>query len=104
MFKKYRIAPAELKSFTDAKEKDPIAPYGSKDYPYRGGDLATTKTSHALLRKDMYVIYKVSGKNPTIVYLYGFTTHEDSGTGTPPKQSKQQAFAKQLHRMKFDNL
>ena len=102
LFKKYRISPEELKSFTDAKTVNPLAQYGSKDYAYRGGVLAQTKTSHALLRKDTYIIYRIAGKDPTVVYLYGFTTHEDSGTGTPPKQGKQQTFSKQLDNMKFE--
>ena len=101
LFEKYNITPEELKVFTDAKAVSPTAPFGKRDYQYRGGALAATKTSHALLRKDMYIIYRVSGKNPTIVYLYGFTTHEDSGTGNPPKQGKQQTFAKQLDNMSF---
>lgn len=103
LFKKYKISPAELASFVDAKKNDPLAVYGSRDYPYRGGDLAATKTSHALLRKDMYIIYRLSGKNPTTIFLYGFTTHEDSGTGSPPKQAKQQSFAKQLQNMEFQS-
>lgn len=101
LFKKYKIKPDELRSFTDAKEADPLLPYGGRDYAYRGGALAATKTSHALLRKDMYIIYRVSGRDPTVVYLYGFTNHEDSGTGSPPKQNKQQTFAKQLDNMEF---
>ncbi len=104
LFKKYKITPEELKKFTDAKTRNPLVPYNKRDYQYKGsGPLGQTKVGHALLHQDAYVIYKVSGKNPTVVYLYGFTSHEDSGTGNPPKQAKQQAFAKQIHSMTFDN-
>jgi hypothetical protein len=33
--------------------------------------------------------------------LAGFTTHEDSGTGNPPKLNKQKTFANQLKNMTF---
>jgi hypothetical protein len=102
LFKKNRITVAELEAFINAKKANPLEPFGKRDYQYKGsGPLGATKTSHALLRSDMYIIYRVGGKNPTTVFLYGFTNHEDSGTGNPPKQAKQQAFAKQLRTMEF---
>ena len=98
--KKYGVTPAELNDFKTAKMLDPMAKYGSKDYPYCG-EIGLSGTMHAGLRTDLNIVYKLSGRNPTVIYLYCFVNHEDSGTGNPPKQKKQKLFAKSLSNMQF---
>jgi hypothetical protein len=100
---KYSITERELKQFLTAKLTDPMGRYG-KDKPYSKGELSQTKTWHSLVRgTDLYIVYRITGSNPHQLLIYGFTSHEDSGTGNPPKLNKQKTFAQQLSNMSFDS-
>jgi len=98
---KYSVTQSELSGFLNAKLADSMGRYG-KDKPYSKGELSTTHTWHSLVRgTDLYIVYRIAGSNPQELLVYGFTTHEDSGTGNPPKLSKQKTFANQLKNMTF---
>jgi len=88
---------AVLKAFVDfkkTKEINAMMPYGSKDHPYRGNGplgLHKPKLIHAGMTFDISLIYSLSGQNPHVINLYGFFTHDESGTGNPPKSKIQKS-------------
>ena len=100
-YDKFNVSKEELSQFLSFKRNNPIARYGGKDYPYTGGALADTGARHAHIRSDLIIVYFVEGKNPTIIKLCCYTTHEESGTGTPKKPNKQNAFAKYINGMTY---
>jgi len=93
---------AVLKAFTDfkkTKEANAMASFGSKDRPYSGdGPLPSHKPKliHAGMTWDISLIYSLSGQNPHVISLYGFFTHDESGTGTPAKVKLQKALVQKI--------
>ena len=53
---------------------------GVKASPYAGLNLR-----HAHLTSDYSIVYTISGKDPTVIKLFGIFTHDDLGTGQPMK-------------------
>ncbi len=82
-YKGNKAALTALKEFILTKRADPMAQFGAKDYPFRGGHLKGY--GHAGLTFDVSIIYTISGKNPTDVKLFGVFSHDALGTGTPAK-------------------
>jgi len=93
---------AVLKTFIDfkkTKEANAMASFGSKDRPFIGtGPFGSIKPRiiHAGITRDISLLYSVTGQNPHVINLYGFFTHEESGTGTPAKTSTQKALAQKI--------
>lgn len=83
-----------LREFLKRKAEDPLQPYGSKDYPFKGGDLVGYR--HAGLTFDTSIIYTLKGRNPTVISLYGVYSHDELGTGNPPNQRRQKQASKTL--------
>jgi hypothetical protein len=52
--------------------------------------------------QDVSIVYKLEGKEPRKLKLYGFFSHEDLGTGQPPKQKIQQKTGKRLKTQVFE--
>lgn len=95
----------KFKKFVQAKAEDPTARFGGSDKPFVGKGAfgrALPGLQHAHLNSDVSIVYKVAGANPTIVYLYGFYSHEELGTGTPANMNRQQAAAQRLSNTSFD--
>jgi hypothetical protein len=93
---KIRPYPAKRSSvirFMDIKRKDPTMPVGN-DKPFKPGFFfasAVPGISHAhLAGGDYSLIYRVEGRK---VYLYGFYTHDELGTGQPANKRKQESMA-----------
>lgn len=84
-----------LQQFLAFKRANPLQPFGSKDYPFKGGLKAY---SHAGLNFDAQVVYTISGRDPHVIRLYGVFTHDQLGTGNPARMNLQQKAAKT-----FDN-
>lgn len=90
-----------LGEFLDSKRKNPLAPFGSKDYPfknvghYRG-------FMHAHLTRDVSVVYTLSGKDPHVISLYMIASHADLGTSNPPNLKKQTQVGKKLAQQQFN--
>lgn len=92
-----------VKAFTEfvlLKTEHPIQAFGSKDRPFTGhGNFAGL--FHAGLTFDISVIYKLSGRNPTTVFLYAIVTHDESGTGTPPNIKRQKQLRSRIDSQEF---
>lgn len=93
----------KLAEFILLKSKDPLAQFGAKDAHFSGGGiLGATKAVHAHLTRDISVLYKRSGKDPTHIDLIAVLSHAESGTGTPPDKKAQKVLAKRIEDMKFE--
>jgi len=96
-----------LQEFINFKKNDPNQRFGKSDTPFIGtGPLqqsvrdATLK--HAHLSQDDSVVYSVSGKDPTIIKLYGIFKHSDLGTGNTPNLRKQQNMGTKFSQQAFN--
>jgi hypothetical protein len=89
---------AEFKNF---KEQHPISQYGSSDRGFTSDGIYKQylpKAMKAHLTQDISIVYELSGRNPTVVKLYGVFTHADLGTGQPANKKIQKNMAKRLAR------
>lgn len=96
----------KFKKFVQFKSKNPTAQFGASDKPFVGkGSFGRMLPGlmHAHLNSDVSIVYKVSGTNPTTIYLYGFYSHSELGTGTPPNLNKQQSAAQKFSNTTFEN-
>lgn len=78
--------------FLTAKRNDPMGRFGNKDRPFVAGDLKGYL--HAGLSYDVSVVYTISGKNPHVLTLLGIFSHDELGTGNPPRNNLQKQAAK----------
>lgn len=76
-----------LAEFLAFKRKDPTDKFGNKDKPFTNGDLRGYM--HAGLSHDIQVVYTLSGKDPQVIVLHGIFSHDELGTGNPPRQTRQ---------------
>lgn len=93
-----RVLRNKLIDFLIKKTKDPLSPIGYDKPLTSKGIYATALPGiwHAHLNLDVSVWYVyVGGANPSIK-LYGLFTHDETGTGQPPKIQKQQAMATKM--------
>ena len=98
---KYRSKVSNIQSvyaeFKTWKKDNPFTPFGStaNDSPLRGGDLSEVGLWHLKVGRDVRLFYKPTRvKGKPIILVVGFFTHDETGTGTPPKQRIQKTFAK----------
>lgn len=87
--------------FMDVKRANPTQPFGSSDTPFTGGgkfQKAVPGLRHAHLTQDLSVVYRVDGNN---IYLYGFFTHQELGTGTPGNIRRQDSMADRFSNVTF---
>ena len=97
----------KIKEFQEVKSKNPMAPYGTNDRPFASTGLYKQylpKAMKAHLTPDISVVYELSGRNPTIIRLYGVFTHADMGTGQPPNKNVQKSMAARLSNSFNENL
>lgn len=83
----------KFRDFMEIKRRDPNQSFGSSDKPFTPkGNFANAVPGlkHAHLTFDLSIVYKVVG---TQIFLYGFFTHDDLGTGQPPNINKQKSNA-----------
>lgn len=73
---------AAFREFIDFKSREPLALFGGKDRPFTGNG-SLRGYIHAGITRDISIIYKISGRDPHVISLYGLYTHNDIGTGTP---------------------
>ena len=100
-----RVLPYEpirkkLRQFMHAKRLDPQQQWGPTDRQFVGdaplGNIGGLR--HAHLTPDISIIYKVVNRT---IFLYGFYTHDELGTGTPPKIPKQKTAATRFQNTRF---
>jgi len=87
--------------FMQTKRANPNQPFGGSDKPFTGQgryQTAVPGLRHAHITHDLSVVYLVQGRR---VYLFGFFTHDDLGTGSPPNLRRQQALAAQISNQQF---
>jgi len=102
-----RVLP-KFEEFIKTKTLDPMKTFGSNDRPFiRDGFLKDAVPGetllHAHLDRDNSVVYSLSGRNPTVIKLYGVLNHADLGTGNPANIKKQRSIAVQFSNQKFDS-
>ena len=90
-----------FKKFLTAKRQNPNMPYGANDKPFIAGGKFSTKIpklAHAHITHDISIVYRVVGNT---IYLYGFYSHDDLGTGSPVNRNKQDSMATKFSQMNF---
>lgn len=95
----YRTLKA-LERFQTQKSLNPRSTYGATDRPFQGPEF--TGLDHAHLTHDISLIYRYVGTLNQFK-LYGFYSHDDLGTGTPPNTLKQSAVGGRLRSQVFEN-
>jgi len=90
----------KIKDFRDFKSQNPIAAFGGSDSMFNGegpiGKALGERAKHAHLTQDICIVYSISGRNPTVIKLYGLFRHKDIGTGDTPNIRKQQSAADKM--------
>lgn len=90
-----------LKDFLTLKRDNPRAAYGSSDKPFTGkGNFAGAipGLAHAHLSFDLSIVYRIEHN---VLYLYGIYSHDQLGTGQPPKMNVQKSMAQKFSNMNF---
>lgn len=90
----------KIAEFLRTKEENPMQAYGTSDYAF-SHILAELGLRHAKLTPDWSLVYSVSGRNPTIIRLYGVFSHDELGTGQPPSIKRQRGMKTQFSNQKF---
>lgn len=88
-------------SFMDLKRNDPEGVFSKHDKGFvaKGHfprEVPGIRKTH--IGNDISIVYKVVGNE---VYLYGFYSHDDLGTGDPESQPTQRRMAKKFKSMSF---
>ena len=99
--KPYAAVRSKFRDFMELKRNDPHATFGSSDKPFQSkGKFGTIVPGimHAHITGDLSIVYKVVGG---VVYLYGFYTHDELGTGQPSNRNRQDSMAGKFSRMQF---
>lgn len=89
----------KIKEFRDIKQENPLAAFGTNDGTFIPGGIYKSylpKARKAHLTQDHSIIYELSGRDPTVVKLYGVFTHAALGTGNTPNPKIQKNMAKRL--------
>ena len=98
----------KFEEFIKTKTQNPMQAFGANDRPFIGAgflkDAVPGETLiHAHLDRDNSVVYSLSGRNPTVIKLYGIFNHADLGTGNPANIKKQRSMSIQFSNQKFDS-
>ena len=92
---------AKFRDFMDTKRQNPNQPFGASDKPFvAAGHFARALPGarHAHITHDLSIVYKVVGNQ---VFLYGFFTHDELGTGQPANMNRQKNTATRLSNQSF---
>lgn len=92
---------AKFREFMELKRNDPTQIFGASDKPFRSGgnfDISGYKLWHAHITHDLSIVYSLRNN---IIYLNGFYTHDELGTGQPPSTNKQKAMATKFANQTF---
>lgn len=83
----------KFRDFMELKRNDPYASFGSSDKPFAAKasfQNAVPGLKHAHITYDISIVYRVEGN---VIYLYGFFTHDELGTGQPANQNRQKSMS-----------
>lgn len=90
-----------LADFLELKLTNPLAPFGSSDYPFSNAG-QFKGLLHAHLTQDISVVYRVGGRDPHVLDLYMIASHADLGTSRPSNPKKQAQVGKKLSQQVFN--
>ena len=96
-----------FKEFLILKSQNPTQPYGSRDASFSGEgnfNKAVPKLRHAHLMHDLNLCYTISGKDPTLIKLYGVFKHDEMGTGQPANIKRQKSVATAMANQTFTDM
>lgn len=102
----YPVVGQKMQDFRTFKSQNPLQPFGSSDKPFTGGgnfSVTVPGLRHAHLTHDIMVVYRISGRDPTLIDLYGIFSHDELGIGQPPNIKRQKAQAKRMSNQHFAN-
>ena len=91
----------KFRDFMEVKRNDPNQSFGSSDKPFASAghfSKAIPGVRHAHITHDLSIVYKVTGNE---VFLYGFFTHDELGTGQPANINRQKSAAKKISNQNF---
>lgn len=94
--KPYPSIRRKFADFMELKRWDPIQAFGKSDklFIHHGRYIqAVPNLKHAHITFDLSIVYKLSGNT---MWLYGFYTHDELGTGQPANIRIQDAMAKKI--------
>lgn len=97
---KYQRYISKIKDFLKFKTHTPFANFGSRDAGV-GNNFADLKVRHAHVSGDISIWYRIHGKNPTYIDLYGLFSHDESGTGQPNNRRKQKNLVTRMTNATF---
>lgn len=92
----------KFRDFMELKRANPMAPFGSSDKSFSSDGIFNSVIPglrHAHITFDLSIVYKLIGNQ---IYLYGFFTHDDLGTGQPRNINRQKNAAKRLSQQNFN--
>lgn len=92
----------KFRDFMEVKRVNPNQPFGASDKPFRSSGNFTSAVPglrHAHITFDLSIVYRVEGNQ---VFLYGFFTHDDLGTGQPANINRQKSSAARFSNTGFD--
>lgn len=98
----------KLHHFMEVKRHNPNAPVNaSEDRMFTSGGIfknAIANLRHYHISYDISIVYRVEmdGGEP-VVYLYGFYTHDELGTGSPSSIPKQRAMSQKFKTFTFED-
>lgn len=94
--KPYDSVRRKFADFMELKRWNPTQPFGKSDKLFLGTGFfirAVPNLKHAHITQDLSIVYKLDGGT---IWLYGFYTHDELGTGQPPNKRIQDAMATRI--------
>lgn len=94
--KPYNSIRRKFADFMELKRWNPIQPFGKSDKLFFGAGLfirAVPNLKHAHITHDLSIVYKLDGGT---IWLYGFYTHAELGTGQPANKKIQDTMATKI--------
>lgn len=82
----------------ELKRTNPAERYGSSDKPFASKGVynrVIPDLKHAHIDHDLSIVYAVRGGQ---IYLYGFYTHDELGTGQPLNPNRQKSMVSRFLR------
>ena len=91
--------------FRKVKEQNPNQQFGSSDTSFNSNfalGQSVSKLRHAHLARDLSVCYTVTGKDPTVIKLYGVFKHDELGIGQPMNIKRQKNIGTTMSNQDFE--
>ena len=99
----YKAIRSKFRDFMELKRWSPSSSFGKSDKPFSSDAFYTRAIpglKHAHITFDLSILYKIVNNE---LWLYGFYTHDELGTGQPSNIRKQSSMASYLaHKTQAD--